>query len=151
MTFTNLQEPAPANRQEQEATAVANGARLNLTGHNLLLAEDEYFLADDLKAVFEGHGANIVGPAATLEQAHALVGSETAITGAILDIGLRGESIFPVVDALMERGVPLVFVTGYSRDAIPSRYHHIPRWEKPFNADQLAHAIPVIIDMADIP
>jgi len=47
----------------------------------------------------------------------------------LLDINLKGE--VAVADALAEPGIPLAFVTGYGKAVIPSRFEHVPCWEKP--------------------
>ena len=59
----------------------------------------------------------------------------------MLDVNLRGEMAFPVDDALIERGVPFVFATGYSADALPRRYASVPRCDKPVEPDALAAAL----------
>jgi hypothetical protein len=75
----------------------------------------------------------------------ALLSSDERIDAAILDINLRGKEIFPVVDALIARRIPVVFATGYDASSVPSAYAAIPRWEKPFNPDALARALPGIV------
>jgi hypothetical protein len=49
----------------------------------------------------------------------------------MLDVSLGGEMVFSVADALMSRGVPFVFTTGYDRSVFPERYAAMPRLEKP--------------------
>ena len=39
-----------------------------LAGRRILIVEDEYFLADDLMQILHEHHAEILGPAATIEQ-----------------------------------------------------------------------------------
>jgi len=63
------------------------------------------------------------------------------LDAAMLDIKLRNEMIFPVADALRARGVPFVFTTGYNEHAIPDRYKDVARYEKPFDASQVARAL----------
>jgi hypothetical protein len=40
---------------------------------------------------------------------------QNSIDGAILDVNLRGEMVFPLADALAERSIPFVYVTGYGK------------------------------------
>lgn len=68
---------------------------------------------------------------ASVDEALALAGSE-AITIAVVDIGLRDEAVYPVVDLLQSRSVPVMFTTGYDATAIPSEYRHLRRHEKPY-------------------
>ena len=64
---------------------------------------------------------------------------------AVLDINLEDEAVFPVADALTRQGVPFLFATGYSQAAVPARYQHVPRWEKPFTPEDLAQALPKLM------
>lgn len=50
---------------------------------------------------------------------------------AILDVNLGGEFVYPVADRLLERGIPFVFVTGYGRESVDSRYQFVHILEKP--------------------
>jgi DNA-binding response OmpR family regulator len=114
-----------------------------LSALRVLIVEDEYYLADDLAAVLRGHGAEVVGPAATLEQAHAMAREQ--IDCAILDMNLRGNMAFPVADQLEAAGIPFLIASGYNSAALPERFSAVPRIEKPFNAAEIAAAIPHIL------
>ena len=115
-------------------------AAQRLRGRCVLIVEDEYFLADDLARGFTEEGINIVGPVSSLAQAMALV-QEKSIDMAVLDIALDGDEVYDVVDALTERDVPVLFVTGYDREAIPSRYANVPLCQKPAGADEVIAAL----------
>jgi CheY-like chemotaxis protein len=78
-------------------------------------------------------GAAVIGPAAALGEALMLADRKERPDCAVLDLNLNGEMVFPLADALAERGVPFVFLTGYREDFIPARYANVPRYEKPFN------------------
>jgi CheY-like chemotaxis protein len=110
----------------------------------VLVVEDEYFVADEMALALRALGAEIVGPVPTRDQALRIVESAERIHAAILDINLRGESVFPVADILGERGIPFVFATGYDETAIPATYRDLPRWEKPFDPASLARALPSV-------
>ena len=107
----------------------------------VLVVEDEYFIADDLARALTRHGAEVVGPVPTVQQAQALVVSHS-LDLAVLDINLRGELVYPLVAELTRRGVPVVFVTGYDAVAIPADYGAIPAWSKPFDYNALAGMLP---------
>ena len=111
----------------------------------VLVAEDEYMLADELRTELGAADAIVLGPAATIEDALALVRSEPEIDGAILDVNLRGEMIFPVADALVERGVPFLFTTGYDASVIPKRFKDTVRCEKPIIMQKVTQAIGRVI------
>ena len=114
-----------------------------LSGRRILVVEDEFFLADDLARSLTRLGGEVVGPVPTREQALGLLSGPERIDLAVLDINLRGESAFPIADALAERGVPFLFATGYGQASVPERFRHRrPHWEKPFDPDDLARALP---------
>lgn len=111
-----------------------------LAGRRVLVVEDEYFVADDIAKALQQAGAEVVGPVPTPQQALALL-SSGGVDLAVLDINLRGETVYSVADELRGRGVPFVFATGYAADVVPSRYREVPRWEKPFDPVKLAQAV----------
>jgi len=112
----------------------------SLRGRCVLIVEDDYFIANDLAKGFEAAGLRIVGPVPSLAEALALVEQER-IDGAVLDINLDGEKVYEVADALIARGVPTVFVTGYERPSIPVRYLGIPLCLKPVDCPRVIEAL----------
>ena len=110
----------------------------------VLIVEDEYFLADDLARGFGKEGISIVGPVPSVDRAMALV-AQKQINLAVLDIALDGDKVYDVADALMAQEVPVLFVTGYDRDAIPDRYANVPICQKPVGADDVIKALRRII------
>ncbi len=121
----------------------AEAAR-RLKGRCVLIVEDEYLLADDLQRGFKQVGINIVGPVPSLAQAMALA-QERLIDLAVLDIQLDGDKVYDVADALIERNVPVLFVTGYDRSDIPARYVNVPLCPKPAGADEVIAALGRIV------
>ena len=109
-------------------------------GRRIIIVEDDYFLASDLANGFVEAGFEIVGPVPSLAMALALVEKEQ-VEGALLDINLDGEKVWDVADALIKRGIPVVFVTGYDRDHIPERYAEVPLCLKPVNAADVMTAL----------
>jgi CheY-like chemotaxis protein len=112
---------------------------------HILVVEDEYMLADDLRDELESAGAIVLGPASDVASALALLAAEPQIDGAILDINLAGQTSFAVADELLRREVPFLFTTGYDRHAIPDRYQHLPRCEKPIRTAFIRDAIGRVI------
>lgn len=109
----------------------------SLHGRRILLVEDEYLLAEDLAHSLESAGAKVLGPAPSVDVAMELIASEPKIDLAVLDINLQGEMVFPVADALLQRGVPFAFATGYDEWSLPPRFASVARIEKPFPAQKL--------------
>lgn len=112
-----------------------------LLGRKVLLVEDDYFIADEMRRTILRSGAEVLGPVASVDKALALIAESSEIDAAVLDVNLRDVMVFPVADALTSRGVPFIFATGYEDTAIPSRYAHVQRCEKPVEADALAQAL----------
>ena len=112
--------------------------RVEWRGRRILVVEDDTMLADDLRRDLGKQGAEVVGPVPTVADALELVAREGPLDAAVLDVNLRGERVFPVVDALRARGVPLAFTTGYEQWALPDAYADVPRCEKPIDLRQPA-------------
>lgn len=102
-----------------------------LENHRILVVEDEYLLADDLHMELERLGAIVIGPVGGLAAAQAIISSTQDIHAAVLDANLKGELVFPAADNLVERKVPIIFVTGYDAAIVPERFRSAPRCEKP--------------------
>jgi CheY-like chemotaxis protein len=107
----------------------------------ILIVEDEFLIAEELREAFEDLGAVVVGPVATVDAALAIIGSGEPLDGATLDISLGREKSFPVVEALLERDLPVVLLTGYGEGALPEHLRHVPRCEKPFNLGKIVQAL----------
>ena len=112
-----------------------------LGGRRLLVVEDDYLVAMDLADELTDHGAQVVGPAGSVEEALALVAADSAIDGAVLDINLRNEKVYPVAEALHARGIPFVFTTGYDAWLVPEAYAGFPRLPKPVDIRALVQSI----------
>ncbi len=116
-------------------------------GRRLLVVEDEYFIAEDIKQDFETAGAEVVGPVASVEGAMDLLAVGSRIDGAVLDVNLRDTMVFPVADALVARGIPFVFATGYDAMRIPQRFKAISRCQKPIDPLLIAQALSASLEL----
>ena len=116
-------------------------AQGELLGCRLLVVEDEYFIAEDIRQDFESAGAEVIGPAASVDGALDLIEAAGRIDGAILDVNLRNVMVFPVADALAARGIPFVFATGYGSMRIPARFNAVTRCQKPIDPGIIAEAL----------
>ena len=103
----------------------------SLRGSRVLVVEDDYLLAQDLREQLQSWGAEVMGPVACVADALALLEAGPVPVVAILDIGLEDEWVYSVADALRTRGIPFVFATGYGAWVIPKGYADVPRAEKP--------------------
>lgn len=109
-------------------------------GSRILIVEDDYFIASELGRGFEEAGLEIVGPVASLQMALAALEREQ-FNGAVLDVNLDGDKVYEVADLLIDRGIPVVFVTGYERSDIPGRYRTVPLCLKPVQTSAVIQAL----------
>jgi two-component system, chemotaxis family, sensor kinase Cph1 len=115
----------------------AGQSKLRLEGAVVLLVEDATIIAMWAQSTLEAAGAVVLGPATRVSQALQLATTERFDLG-LLDIDLNGELVWPVADALMQRGIPFVFTTGYEGAfSIPERLSSVQTLGKPYRDDQL--------------
>lgn len=89
------------------------------TSLRILVVEDDFLTAQRLTNEIRANGDHVVGPFADVHDAIHCVG---LAQGAILDVRVQDETSFQVADSLNHGGVPFVFLTGYDRCQIPSRF-----------------------------
>lgn len=111
-----------------------------LRDRNILLVEDEYFIADAMQRGLEALGVHVVGPVASVDEALALL-DNTPVDAAILDVNLGDEGVFPVAETLTARGIRFIFATGYNASDLPPAWRHVPRYEKPVDVRGVAAAL----------
>ena len=63
------------------------------------------------------------------------------LDGAVLDVNLPGQAVYPAVDALRRRRVPVVLVTGYGAAVVPEHYAAVPRCENPVAPADIVRAL----------
>jgi DNA-binding response OmpR family regulator len=104
----------------------------------VLVVEDEYLIAMELKDALESAGIDVLGPVPSVADAMRLL--DGPVDGAVLDINLGGESVYPLCEALRSRNVHFVFATGYSAEDVPEAWRQVARFEKPVNTAQVLRA-----------
>ncbi|HTK34252.1 MAG TPA: response regulator [Caulobacteraceae bacterium] len=109
-----------------------------LAGRRLLVVEDEMFVAMLIEDILTDLGCEVVGPAASVAEALRLTAGSAPLDGAVLDVNLGAETVYPVADALQRAQVPYVFVTGYSAASLNEAHRGQPLIQKPFNPDSFA-------------
>jgi len=113
-----------------------------LSGRRILVIEDEYFLADDITRALRSAGAEIVGE---IVEAFPILNSGGVLDGAILDVNLRNEMVFPVAQELRARQVPFVFTTGYDKVSIAPQFRDVMLWEKPIDIAAMVRGLTQLI------
>jgi DNA-binding response OmpR family regulator len=77
----------------------------------VLIVEDDSIIALELQFILADAGAEVVGPACSVDEALDLV-EDGRPSAAVLDVRLAGEDISPVASALHRRHIPFVFYSG---------------------------------------
>jgi DNA-binding response OmpR family regulator len=116
-----------------------------LQGVRVLVVEDEYLVAAMIEEILESAGCIVMGPIPRLREALDAVDHDD-YDAAVLDVNLAGERINPVADALSERNVPFLFVTGYGASALPGEYAARPHVCKPFRMAELICALSNVLN-----
>ena len=111
-----------------------------IAGLRVFVAEDEFHVLQLIEDMLLELGCIVVdsvsGLPAALERA-----ALTQAKAAVLDVNLHGKTIFPVAQILRDRGIPIVFSTGYGRDGIEGQWKTYPVVQKPFALEQLEAAL----------
>jgi DNA-binding response OmpR family regulator len=106
-----------------------------LTGHRILLVEDEALIAMDVKAMIRKANGEVVAYAASLAKALKIVNTP-GLSLAVLDFRLGSENSLPVATKLHAAGVPFVFYTGNAAN-IPEIWPGVPILPKPADPARL--------------
>jgi CheY-like chemotaxis protein len=85
-------------------------------------------------------GCAVVGPASRIGQALKLLDGQQ-VDAAVLDLNIAGELVYPVADALADRGLPYIFATGYGSSGLTDPYRDHPILQKPFPRKELRQAM----------
>jgi CheY-like chemotaxis protein len=109
-------------------------------GKRVLLVEDELMIRMLLEGMLTDLGHTVAAEAGGIEEALSLA-KAAEFDVAVLDVNLNNQSITPVVEVLVARGVPFVFASGYGQRGVPEAYRQSPTLQKPFQVEALAQAI----------
>jgi CheY-like chemotaxis protein len=111
-----------------------------LEGLRILVAEDDWLLAEMLVGTLQAAGCVVVGPAAGLARTIELA-QRSELDGALLDINLAGEMCYPAAKLLQERNVSFAFMTAYAQSAIPAPLRSAGFLGKPFTDAALLETV----------
>ena len=136
------------SRPHPEAARPAGDAS-SLHGKRILLVEDEYLVANAAREALQAAGCEVAGPISSVAEA-LRVAVTASLDGAVLDINLAGDRVWPAARALQARRIPFVFATGYS-DTIdtPPDLQDAKRIEKPATDETLLATLAASMQPAD--
>lgn len=103
----------------------------------VILVEDEALVAMMMEDLLTELGCEVVGSFGGLKPAMDWLSTQSDLPdGAVLDVNLGGEMVFPLARELRLRGVPFVFATGYG--ALPEDgFSETPLLHKPVDQGTL--------------
>ncbi len=110
--------------------------RTDLRGRVVLLVDDDFCGARDTQQALQHAGASVIGPFGDSESALRGIADRNP-SCAILDFHLRDGTRFNVAEALLNKGVPILFVTGADSAAIPPDFSTVPVLQKPVDVTAL--------------
>jgi DNA-binding NarL/FixJ family response regulator len=107
----------------------------------ILVVEDSFLTAAQMKGAVERMGFVVLGPAPSAHEAISLIES-IGCDGAVLDINLGDHTVEPVARWLMRAGKPFVFVSGYdSPSTLDPSFRGHPLLRKPVSPSALEQII----------
>ena len=122
---------------------MATEAQPSRQAKRILVVEDEVMIRMLLEDMLGELGYTVAAEAARIDEA--LEATNNAdFDLAILDANLNGQPVSPVADALVTRGTPFFFATGYGELAEP--YRDRPTLKKPFQMDGLKQMLQSTLD-----
>lgn len=111
-----------------------------LEGRRILIVEDEYLVAMELDFLLRDLGAEVVGPFGRIMPALAAIQHER-VDGAVLDYQLDSTTSAEVAAPLLERGVPIVLISGHKRTDLPPQLSALPLVRKPFDESAIRRVV----------
>ena len=127
----------PANEKKGSRASGLQGVRV-------LVVEDGWQVADALRVSLEQMGMVVSGPVATAAEARRLAGERNPDL-AVVDVNLRGEMAYALMDWLHERGTRVIVISGY--EDLPSSVQKFAAiLRKPFTAKLLLATLRQVMD-----
>ena len=101
----------------------------------ILVVEDEAIIALEMETLLTQASCEVI-PCSSL-QSGLLAAKERTFDAAVLDINLHGQLSFAIADALAEKNVPFIFVSGYEVEIVPRQHRRRPFVGKPYMSQRL--------------
>ena len=108
-----------------------------LAGVRIMIVEDDFLVGIGLKKMLEKVGCEVFGPLPTIVEGHRMLEGE-AIDIAVFDLNVIGGSIIPLAEDMRDRGLPFIFVTGFTNpQQLTEEMKTRPCLQKPVNEQTL--------------
>lgn len=128
-----------------EAGLGSKAAEGDIRRPRILVVEDETLIALDVAHELEARGYRVVGRASSIGAALELCDT-VEFEAAILDVKLGTDDSTLVARRLVERGTPVLVVSGYTN--YEGIFQTLPKLQKPFNYDELVSSLQQLLHEA---
>jgi len=116
-----------------------------INAFSVLVVEDEFLIAMDLKRDLERAGYTVIGPTATVTSALLMLDAH-APDACVLDVNLRGEHSHAVATKLKAQNIPFILSSAYhSGDLTHSAFKGVENLGKPAPTDKLLAFLQVLL------
>ena len=110
-----------------------------LNGKHILVVEDNFLIAEDLRQTLEAAGAERTQSVSSVKSALSAA-HDQKLDGAVLDLRLRDGDCRAVAEELRRRRVPFVILTGSGKERVPAELQAAPYLAKPVSRNDLIEA-----------
>jgi len=111
-----------------------------LSGHRIVILEDDYYQAQDCRQLLEAAGAKVIAITATFPDLDSLL-ADGRIDAVLIDINLGHGLSFDFARELKARAIPFVFLTGYDAAMLPDDLAGSDYLTKPADAARIMAAL----------
>lgn len=101
-----------------------------LSGYRIIILEDDYYQAEDMRQTLERAGAKVIAVSASVPDLPALL-ADGRIDAALIDINLGHTMSLDFARELGAQGIPFAFLTGYDAGMLPDDLAGRPCLSKP--------------------
>lgn len=109
------------------------------TGKRVLVVEDDPIVAMVVEDTLRDMGLEVLVDLSLVDALSEIETSE--FDAALIDVGLRGESAYPVMVALQERRVPFAVMSGGDLTALAAEFPQVRMMSKPLDMKSLQKAM----------
>lgn len=118
----------------------AMDARHRLRDRTILIAEDDYLIAEDLAEGLRQVGARVLGPVPDSKDALRLIEQQRPAC-VLVNALLQGAPAMELARRLRQLKIPWVVVSTYNLEALPPEFREVPCVAKPYEIDTVVEAV----------
>lgn len=112
----------------------------------ILVVEDDWLIATDHTDILEEIGYQVLGPVSSVSATLQMIDG-LHIDAAVLDLNLNGQASYPIAELLILKGVPFLFVSGYSVHDLRKEFAEVRLLSKPVDKTALLSAVDALLKL----